>query len=129
MAKSAILKGVRFKERAAQGELGIVRLPDNYSLPRGRLGRLARPIKTKGKLVVVIGHSETGHHHVMDPEKTTVYELPIESKILVVREEDTLTHLRDTATHRPLVFEPGKYMVTTLREFDSVNQTARLSRD
>lgn len=121
------VKGLRFKERAAQGELGIFRLPAAYKLPV--LRKPMTPTSSNGRKVLIIGHSETGHHHVMDPEKTTVYELPEQSKMLVVRETDVLTHLREHDTHTPLVFEPGKYMVKTLKEFDITKQQAVYSRD
>jgi hypothetical protein len=123
----AKIKGVRFKKRAAQGELDFTRLPDNHRIPSSTRRILITNIK--GQQFLVIGHSETGHHHVMDPEKTEAYELGEGSKILIVKKEDALNHLREQNTHQSLIFEPGKYMVKTLKEFDAVNQQARLSRD
>lgn len=125
MAKA--LAGKRFKNIAAQGELGFTRLPNHYHIPKTL--RKTPNNKHKGKSVLIIGHSETGHHHVMDPEKTTSYELAPGSKILVVKEADTLAHLRNNATHEPLHFEPGKYMVQTLREFDVHRQRSMFSQD
>ena len=127
MKSTTKIAGVRFKERAAQGELGIVRLPDSYKLPNRAY--MINSVKANGRSVLVIGHSETGHHHVMDAEKVYAYEMPDEAKMLLVKEESALTHLRDYDTHKPLIFEPGKYMVTTLREFDAVKQQSYLSRD
>ncbi len=100
-----------FKLVTAQGELGFVRLPDNYVLPKD--AKRVEPLNGS----VIVGHSETGHHHVMTAEKTELYKLPDELlACLIVSEQDVLTHLRDYDTHEPTVFDPGKYRVHYLRE-------------
>jgi hypothetical protein len=100
-----------FSRIAAQGELRFMKITpmDTKNLKR---------IDAQGDHLVV-GHSETGHHHVMDPVKTTMYKLPdsILDCLLVVEQEDTLRHLRSFDTHEPLVFTPGTYRVTTAREY------------
>lgn len=101
-----------FKTIAAQGELRFIRLPDGYKIPTGAI----KVEPTDGKIIV--GHSETGHHHVMEAERTTMYRLPdsILDCLLVVEKPDTLKHLRDFDTHEPLGFVPGTYKVVTARE-------------
>ena len=102
-----------FKKIAAQGELRFVRLPDNFKIPKG--ATKIEPINGK----IIVGHSETGHHHVMDSERTTMYRLPdsILDCLLVVEKPDELKHLRDFDTHEPLGFSPGTYKAVTAREY------------
>lgn len=101
-----------FSKTAAQGELRFIRLPDDFKIP-------AEAVKVNpehGR--VIVGHSETGHHHVMDAECTTMFRLPdsILDCLLVVTRPDELKHLREFDTHESLAFGPGVYKVTTARE-------------
>ena len=101
-----------FYKIAAQGELRFVRLPDDYKMPAN-----AEKISPENGLVIV-GHSETGHHHVMLAERTTLYKLPdsILDCLLIVEKSDELKHLREFDTHESISFVPGKYLVRTARE-------------
>lgn len=109
-----------FQKVCAQGELHIVRVDQ---LPEG----LAVVPASNGHIIV--GHSETGHHHVMDVERTTMYRLPeaIYEWFLVVKEEDELKHLRPFDTHETIQFTPGVYRVHAGREY--VSKQMRPSRD
>lgn len=102
-----------FSNIAAQGELRFIRLADSYEIPSN-----AEKIEPEHGRVIV-GHSETGHHHVMEADRTTLYRLPgsILDCLMVVEKPDVLTHLREFDTHEPIFFEPGKYKVTTAREY------------
>lgn len=102
-----------FTTTCAQGELGFVRLPDDHPIPKGYT--LCVPVNG----VVIVGHSETGHHHCMTAERTELYQLPddILECLMVVKDPDELTHLRDFDTHESIRFEPGKYRVRKLREY------------
>lgn len=95
----------------AQGDLLI--LPPIAELPPG----LVR-VPAEGAHVVV-GHSETGHHHVLDAEKVEMYRLPDEiyECFLVVKEATALTHLRAWDTHEPILLPPGNYRVRRQREY------------
>ncbi len=99
-----------FHNVAAQGELHIVRVD---ALPNGI--PLVPPVGDQ----VIVGHSETGHHHVMLAERTTMYRLPEEMYewFLVVTEADELQHLRPFDTHESIRFEPGIYRVRSGREY------------
>jgi hypothetical protein len=101
-----------FEKVAAQGELRFLKLPKNFKLP----ANAAKVTPVYGKIIV--GHSETGHHHVMDAGCTTMYRLPdsILDCLLVVDKPDELKHLREFDTHESLTFKPGVYKVTTARE-------------
>lgn len=106
-----------FKNPSAQGELTFVKVSDNVSSfvpPKNATLSKAE----NGSLVV--GHSETGHHHVMDPDCAVMYDLPNTlTSLLVVNEQTDITHLRDFDTHKPITFEPGVYKVHRGREFKS----------
>lgn len=101
-----------FERVAAQGELRFLRLPRSFKVPAG-----ATKVEAQNGRVIV-GHSETGHHHVMDAGCTTMFRLPdsILDCLLVVDQPDELKHLREFDTHETLAFEPGIYKVTTARE-------------
>lgn len=99
-----------FIERAAQGDLYIVKID---KLPVG----LEQATPEDGRLIV--GHSETGHHHVIDAERVEMYRLPEEiyECFLVVKEAAPLTHLRNFDTHEPIMLAPGTYRVKRQREY------------
>lgn len=98
-----------FKTQAAQGDILIIKID---ALPDG-----VEEVKPKGADVIVT-HSETGHHHVMDRKTTRLYRLPEEiyECFLVVDAPTPLTHLRPHDTHEPIMFEPGTYRVRRQRE-------------
>ena len=99
-----------FQETCAQGDIYIQRID---SLPEG-LGK----VEPAGGWVIVT-HSETGHHHVMDRKTVTMYRLPEEiyECFLVVSEPAALEHLRPVDTHEPVMFQPGNYRVRRQREY------------
>ena len=102
-----------FNHTAAQGELRFVRLPDDFEIPSDAI--MVEPVNGK----VIVGHSETGHHHVMTAERTKMYRLPnsILECLLVVDQADVLEHLRDHDTHEETEFKAGKYRAITGREY------------
>lgn len=118
-----------FKKTAAQGDIYICRIE---SLPEG----VVRSASEDG--VVVIAHSETGHHHVMDADKVEMYQFPsllddviastnatlnksmpatsLVDRFIVVKEETSLRHLRDYDTHEDIYHAPGIYQIRRQRE-------------
>lgn len=103
-----------FKNVCAQGDIYIQRLPEDHEIPEGA----TKVEKEDGALIVT--HSETGHHHVIDkPDKATLYSLPdsIMDCLLVVDDDVALEHLREFDTHEPIAFTPGKYHVRRQREY------------
>jgi len=108
---------------ARQGELRIFRLPDDYVLPEGA----KRVSSVNGRLIV--GHSETGHHHVMERPDTELWTLPESiskfSTVLIVEDPDgdSLVHERPYDTHGDVEFTKGKYLVKTGREYVPGMQT------
>lgn len=98
-----------FKNAAAQGDVYFVRVD---ALP-------TKAILVGATDVVVIAHSETGHHHVMNARTVEMYRLPEEiyECFLVVKEATPLEHLRPFDTHEPIMFGPGVYHVRRQREY------------
>jgi len=100
----------KFENCVAQGDIYIRRIDE---LPEG-----LQEVAPEGQHVVVT-HSETGHHHVMDRKAVTMYRLPEEiyDCFLVVKEPTTLEHLRPHDTHEAIAFRPGTYHVRRQREY------------
>ena len=114
-----------FINSAAQGEITIRRVE---TLPAD-----VKPLALEaGKFI--IGHSETGHHHVMDRHDKTVFEstkAPAGMRILyaVLDSAAELTHERGHDTHEPISFAPGIYEFRLGREYDPYAELARQVAD
>lgn len=85
---------------------------------------------------LIIGHSETGHHHVLEVEPTQVKtwearETPegVKVRFALLEAPGQLRHLRDTDTHVTIMLDPGLYMFRTDREYDPYQELARTSMD
>ena len=114
-----------FSKIAAQGELTIMRVE---SVPTG-----CTPMKAEGGKFIV-GHSETGHHHVIGAKGASVMELdrpPEGMKVLyaILENPGSLDHLREHDTHESIALEPGTYEIRVAREFDHYAELARQSQD
>lgn len=100
-----------FKNVCAQGDIYITRT--NMQVPAN-----AVEVQPEGNYLIIT-HSETGHHHVMEKTKAKLYKLPddIMKCLLVVEDPVALQHLRDYDTHSPIQFEKGNYIVRRQREY------------
>jgi hypothetical protein len=73
--------------------------------------------------VVIVAHSETGHHHVMDASNVTLLERtdPLGEGLrilhMIVKEPTEHEHLRSHDTHEPIMFPAGNYEVRLQREY------------
>jgi hypothetical protein len=120
-----------FNHVAAQGEITIRRLgdlPKNSKLPKGFTAMKPEA----GKFIV--GHSETGHHHVIDATGSTIGVMdqpPAGMRILYAILENPLAleHLRGHDTHETITNEPGVFEIRIAREFDHYAELARQSAD
>lgn len=89
----------------AQGEIRMFRID--------RIPDHATPVeKAPSEEYHVIGHSETGHHHVLAAERVRVYQLadePEGMRVLyaILESPGELRHLREYDKHAPHVFETG----------------------
>lgn len=114
-----------FIKTAAQGEITIRRIE---TLPHS-----VKPMGLElGKFI--IGHSETGHHHVMDRHNKTVFEstsAPEGMRVLyaVLESAADLVHERSHDTHETIRFEPGIYEFRLGREYDPYAELARRVAD
>lgn len=119
-----------FKKIAAQGEITIVRIGD---VPKNRKVAGVPLALENGKLI--IGHSETGHHHVLeraaDATVTVMKEAPAGMKILhaILTKANSLLHERGHDTHETINLDPGEYEFRIAREFDHYAELARKSAD
>ena len=82
----------------------------------------------------IVGHSETGHHHLLIAERAQVFEAkeaPEGMRVLyaLLESPGELKHLRNFDTHAPQAFEPGTYMFRTDREYDPYAELARRVAD
>lgn len=105
----------KFDKIAAQGEALFRKIEE---LPAG----LTEVAPENGRLIV--SHSESGHHHVMDAGTVTLLRpdperVPDGMAILyaIVREPTTLEHLRPHDTHEPILFAQGNYEIRLQREY------------
>lgn len=114
-----------FVKTAAQGEISIRRVE--------KMPALVKPMELEGGKFI-IGHSETGHHHVMDRQNKTVFEstnAPEGMRVLyaVLEKASELTHERGHDTHETIQFEPGIYEFRLGREYDPYAELARRVAD
>jgi hypothetical protein len=112
---------LKFEKRAAQGELMITRLD---KAPKN-IGEIELPVN--GKLIV--GYSETGHHHLVDGDCATLTRIDVFTAFLNVSKPTAIVHQREFDTHPPIALQPGMYIVRTGREFDPFEETIRASAD
>lgn len=110
----------------AQGEIRMFRVDE--------IPATAKPVaKENGKFI--IGHSETGHHHVLEAERVQVFmdeAAPEGMRVLyaILESPGSLDHLRGHDTHAPHSFAAGdKIMFRTDREYDPYEQLARAVQD
>ena len=99
-----------FKNYCAQGDVYIKRVD---ALPVNAIKVAAE----KGRVIVT--HSETGHHHVMDADGVTMYRLPdsLMDCLLVVDKPSALEHLRQHDQHESIMFDKGIYHVRRQQEY------------
>lgn len=109
----------------AQGEIRMYRID---AIPAD-----AKPVQREHGHFI-IGHSETGHHHVLEAERVQVFEAPkapdgMRILYALLDSPGSLEHLRSHDTHAPHAFEPGAYMFRTDREYDPYAELARRVAD
>lgn len=112
---------MQFNKSAAQGELTITRLT---TLPKST-GKSVAPVN--GRLIV--GHSETGHFHVIDADAGEMMRVDEFLAYLNIKVATELTHLRDYDTHEAIALQPGMYEIRIGREFDPFAEIIRASAD
>lgn len=110
----------------AQGEVVIIACVGNIpasAIPLNDNDRLGRPI---------IGHSESGHHHVLERATTVVEEPnpPAGMRILyALLDQPTMLVQDATDAHGAHSLAPGLYEFRVAREYDPFLEQARLVVD
>lgn len=112
---------------ARQGEVTIIRLSDDAEIPQW-----PKLLPEGGNLIV--GHSETGHHHVIErPAAVEIVAKPGSGAMAVLRMLVThptrIIHLRSTDTHAPIDLPPGKYEIRGQQEYDPYAEAVRRAAD
>jgi hypothetical protein len=117
-------------DTAAQGEIYIRRI----ARPRKDFLKGGTPLKEENGRFI-IGHSETGHHHVMERGGVDVVEMPSDTsgmrilRMIVADPNKELVHERPHDTHETLGFPPGAYEARIGREYDPYAEIARQQAD
>jgi hypothetical protein len=66
----------------------------------------------------IVGHSESGHHHVLDGNAVRVVDYDEFVSFAEVKEKCKVIHLKTTHDrHDDAVLLPGKYLITRQREY------------
>lgn len=120
-----------FEKIAAQGEITIRRIGD---VPKSRKLPSGYTAMKPERGVFIVGHSETGHHHIINAKGANVAVLdrpPEGMKVLraILDNPTSLDHLRPHDTHESIMLAPGEYEFRIAREFDHYEALARQSAD
>ncbi len=68
---------------------------------------------------LIVGHSESGHHHVLESDRTFARTLTEDGQLYVDLDAPTpLRHLKAHQAHRELRVPAGRWRVVRKREFD-----------
>lgn len=69
--------------------------------------------------VIVVAHSETGHHHTIDADDAVHYEASDDllTCYLQLESDATVVHNRPWDTHAPITLKSGKWMGRRQREY------------
>ena len=88
-------------------------------LPSG--AKLATPtrLNTEGKNII-IGHSETGHNHVLEAKKASDLEMYEENGVVYVKvnKPSMLVHRKNFDIHQPIEVGVGVYKINHKSEYD-----------
>lgn len=79
----------------------------------------------------IIGHSETGHHHVLQPTKGSKAELAeLDGKLYIrITGQADVSHKKSHDIHETVKLDEGTYVVTHKTEYDPFAQIRRAVYD
>lgn len=114
MAKK-IIKGSSINKAIRHGEVTL-RPVDEF--PAG---------KSKSQTSYIVGHSETGHHHVLESDAKFATFMDEANNALYVKlpEAGKLVHQKTVNRHKDLVVPAGIYKVTRKKEYDPFEKVMR----
>jgi len=75
----------------------------------------------------IVGHSETGHHHVLEAEKESPFDIIINGDDMYIASKHVanLVHKKTHNIHKTVTVEPGFYLVKRKSEYDPFQQVIR----
>lgn len=74
--------------------------------------------KAKRYKIYIVGHSETGHHHVLESKTDFDVVIKDDELYLTLFEPAKLVHKKAHDKHKTLIVAPGKYKVNRKTEYD-----------
>jgi hypothetical protein len=108
------------KERLLSIRHGEIMLIPVGNIPKG---------KTEKHNKFIVGHSETGHHHVLEGETFEVTETEKKELYFRLFKPTDLTHQKTTDKHRTLTVPAGIYKRYHDTEYDPYDKIIRNSKD
>jgi len=75
----------------------------------------------------IIGHSESGHHHVLEAKKTEEFDIFMENGEIYISSkfESSVVHKKTHDIHETVVVQPGIYKVNRKLEYDPFTKVRR----
>jgi hypothetical protein len=109
-----------FVNQAAQGDVHILRekIPSNAVM-----------VEPNANGYYIVGHSETGHHHVINSKDAVVFNVPGKGPFLFVHveKEAVLEHQRAYDKHEALSIPPGDFKIRNQQEY--INEAWQRTQD
>lgn len=83
--------------------------------------------KTAKHTTYIVGHSETGHHHVLEAKKGQEFDIFMENGEIYISSkfESSLTHKKTHDIHETVTVAPGIYKVNRKNEYDPFAKVVR----
>lgn len=109
----------------AHGEVNFFRVGD------GKIDASALEPVTPSNKGFIVGHSESGHHHLLEAEGVTMLRGSEDGmEILYAILENPVALKQDAAApHEQQIVEPGEYIITNNVEYDPFTEQARRVAD
>lgn len=87
--------------------------------------------KTKSFTNYIIGHSETGHHHVLEAVKGQEFDIFVKGEDIFISSqfESSVVHKKTQEIHETVKVEPGVYKVNRKLEYDPFQKVRRAVYD
>lgn len=81
--------------------------------------------KTEKHKSYIVGHSETGHHHILKSDVDFDVVMDKLEVYLLLNREATLTHKKTVNKHRNVIVKPGVYKIGHKTEYDPFQKIKR----
>lgn len=100
-----------------------IRHGENLLLP------VTKAVNGEKHTTYIIGHSETGHHHVLESKEPFVVSESDKEFLIELFSPAKLVHKKQMDKHNTLVINPGKYRVIKKTEYDPWQRIIREVHD